>query len=132
MRLDALGKAITFYDMDDVFNIIPCETVSMLKMKLKDLFDAQALAKTAEDALATNPTDSTLKLAVADSVAERQSAEEALERVEIEPVDLLKNYKRINEDTVRVFNQYYSRFGAEYSVENLAWSADRILRREVR
>ena len=71
MRLGAPGKSITFFDMDDVFNIIPCETVTMLEMRLEDLFNAQALAKTAEDALATNPTDSTLKLAVADSVAER-------------------------------------------------------------
>ena len=70
MRLDALGKAITFYDMDDIFNIIPCETVTILEMKLEDLLDAQSLAETAEDALATNSTDSTLKLAVADLVAE--------------------------------------------------------------
>ena len=70
MCVDALGKAITFYDKDDDFNIIPCETVTILEMKLEDLFDAQALAGTAEDALATNPTYSTLKLAVADSVTE--------------------------------------------------------------
>jgi len=127
MRLDALGKAITFFDMDDVFNIIPCETVIMLEMKLEDLFNNQVLVETAADLLDTNPIDSTLKLAVADLVAEQQSAEEALEeealeRVAIKPVDLLKN-----EDTVRVSNRYCSRFGAEYSVENLAWSASRIL-----
>ena len=71
MRLDALGKAIMFFNMDDIFNIIPCEIVTMLEMKLKDLFDTQTLAKTAANELATNPTDSTLKLAVADSVAEQ-------------------------------------------------------------
>ena len=127
MRLDALDKAITFFDMDDIFNIITCETVKMLEMKLEDLFDAQALVKTAVDSLVTNPTDSTLKLAVADSMAKQQSAEEVLERVAIEPVYLLKNYKDIDKETVRVSNRYYSRFGEEYLVENLLWSSDRIL-----
>jgi len=93
MRLDALGKAITFFDMDDVFNTIPYETVKMLEMKLKDLLNAQVLVETAADSVATNPIDSTLKLAVVDLVAERQSVEEVLERVAIEPLDLLKNYK---------------------------------------
>ena len=45
----------------------------------------------------------------------------------IEPVDLLKNYKGIDEETVRVSNRYYSRFGTEYLVENLSWSSVRIL-----
>ena len=56
------------------FNVIPYKIVKMLEMKLEDLFDAQVLAKTAADLLATNPTDSTLKLAVPDLMAERQSA----------------------------------------------------------
>merc|ERR1740124_409077 len=94
-------------------------------MKLKDLFNAQALVESAANSLATNTTDSTLKLAVANFVAERQSAEE----VAIDLVDLLKNYKGIAEETVRVFNRYYSRFRAEYSMENLAWSPNRILQR---
>ena len=37
MRLDALGKSITFFNMDDVFNIIPCETVKLLESRLQDL-----------------------------------------------------------------------------------------------
>ena len=33
MRLEALSKAIMFYDMDDVFNILPSETVKLLEEK---------------------------------------------------------------------------------------------------
>ena len=70
MRLDALGKLVTFFDMDDVFNTIPCETVKIPEIKLQDLFNDQTLVKTAVDSLAENPIDSTFKLAVADLVAE--------------------------------------------------------------
>ena len=43
------------------------------------------------------------------------------------PISLLKNFKGIGEEEVRVSNQYYSQYGLEYSVENLAWSNDRLL-----
>jgi len=99
----------------------------MLELKLEDLFNAQMLVDTAADSLATNPTDSTFKLAVSDTVVVRQSEEEALEVLAFEPVNLLKNYKGIDKDTVRVSYQHYSRFGAEYLVENLSRSSNWIL-----
>ena len=34
MRLEALSKAIMFYDMDDVFHILPSKTVTLLESKL--------------------------------------------------------------------------------------------------
>jgi len=65
---------------------------------LRDIEDARNLAPipvqrsdVSGDSLVINPTDSTLKLAVEDLVAEQQSVEEALEEMAIEPIDLLKN-----------------------------------------
>ena len=59
---------------------------------------------------------------------QQQIAQEAVEQVTIELTDLLKRHKGISEDAFRASNWYYSEYGVEYSVENLAWSADRILK----
>ena len=50
-----------------------------------------------------------------------------LESVSLEPTNLLKNYKGINEEDVRTSNPYYSQYRSDYSVENLAWTNDRLL-----
>ena len=43
------------------------------------------------------------------------------------PTNSLKSFKGISEEEVRISNRYYSQYGSEYSVENLAWLNDRIL-----
>ena len=45
----------------------------------------------------------------------------------LKSTDLLTNYKRIEEEEVKMSNQYYSTYGSDYSVENLAWSNNHIL-----
>ena len=50
-----------------------------------------------------------------------------LETVNLDPTNLLKTFKGIMEEEVRVSNRYYYQYGSEYSVENFAWSNDRIL-----
>ena len=42
MRLEALSKAIMFYDMEDVFQILSKNTVKELETKLSVLFSSQA------------------------------------------------------------------------------------------
>ena len=72
MRLEALGKALTFFDIDDVFDNISCNTVTLLKSKVQDFFVAQAAGDGTSDDLDINPTDSTFRLAVSGAVAKRQ------------------------------------------------------------
>ena len=55
------------------------------------------------------------------------SATKLLKQTSITTTDLIKNVKDPDESTIRLSNAYYAQFGADYSVENLAWSADRIL-----
>ena len=56
MRLEALSKAVLFYDMDDVSNIIPCETVKLLESKLSVVFSAQKIVGSSYEANLQEPT----------------------------------------------------------------------------
>jgi len=86
----------------------------------------QTLLDDAADLLTTNPTDTSLKSAV-NGAETSFSAEGGVEKTNIEPTDQLNSYKGIDKDTVRGSNRYYSEYGTEYSVENLAWSADHVV-----
>ena len=127
MRLEALSKAILFYDMDDVFHILSSETVEQLESKLTVLFETQASVGEATDLLATDPTNPLFQSDLDSAIADGASALAALEAVPLSPTNLLKHYKGIGEEEVRVSNRYYAQYGADYAVENLAWSGDRIL-----
>ena len=127
MRLEALGKYIIFYDMDDIFNIIPSKTVKLLEGKLEELFAAQRVINQTRDLLASDPLNAALQTDLATAVADGNRAIVELEVVTLEPLDLLRIYKGISEEDIRVSNRYYSQYGSCYSVENLAWSNDRLL-----
>ena len=60
-------------------------------------------------------------------MAARASALSDLEAVSFEATSLFKNFKGIREEEVRVSNRYYSQYGLDYSVENLAWSNNHLL-----
>ena len=108
MRLEALSKAIMFYDMDDVFNILPSETVKLLESKLDVLFTSQALINEASDFLATDPGNQVFRNDLLTAVAAGDTAITELESVSLEPTNLLKNYKGITEEEVQTSNRYYS------------------------
>ena len=60
MRIEALSTALTYFDMDNVFQIVPAATVELLIGKLEELFLCQAeLGKTTE-LLAEDPANTTL------------------------------------------------------------------------
>ena len=101
MRLEALSKAIMFYGMDDVFNILPSETVKLLESKLDVLFTSQELINVASDFLATNPGNQVFRNDLSTAVAAGDTAIAELESVSLEPTNLLKNYKGISEEEVR-------------------------------
>ena len=54
-------------------------------------------------------------------------AEDNLARIQLHPKNLLTDYKDVSVEDVRASNSYYLRWGADYVVENLQWSEDRIL-----
>ena len=105
MRLEALSKAILFYDMDDVFHILPSKTVEQLESKLTVLFETQASVGEATNLLATDPGNSVFKTDLKTAIADEASALADLKAVSLSPMNLLKNYKGIGEDKVRVSNR---------------------------
>ena len=127
MHLEALSKAIMFYDMDDVFNILPSKTVKLLESKLDVLFTRQASINEASNFLATDQGNYVFRNDLSTAVAAGDTAIAKLESVSLEPTNLLKNYKGITEDEVRTSNRYYSQYRSDYLVENLAWTNDRLL-----
>ena len=68
--LEALSKAITFYNMGDVFKILPSNTVALLESKLDVCFNTQTSVNNANDILATDPTNTTFKTNLAEAVVE--------------------------------------------------------------
>ena len=57
MRLEALSKAIMFYDMDDIFNILPSNTAKLLEKKLDVLFAYQKTVGEATELLVTDSSN---------------------------------------------------------------------------
>ena len=54
-------------------------------------------------------------------------AEDDLAAVMVKPRNLLTDFKDVDVDDIKTSNRYYSKFGADYIVENLQWAEDRIL-----
>ena len=81
MRLEALSKAITFYDMGDVFKILPSNTVALLESKLDVYFNTQTSVNNANDIPATNPTNTSFKTSLAEVVVKQEVALLALKEV---------------------------------------------------
>ena len=57
MRIDAMSKTLAFFDMLDVFQIIPTATISPLEDKLVDLFVSKTDLQSVATDLAMNPLD---------------------------------------------------------------------------
>lgn len=57
MRIDALSTALKYFDMADVFQIVPSETIVLLEKHLMTLFDLQNDLVAKEEKLATNSAD---------------------------------------------------------------------------
>jgi len=127
MRLEALSKAIMFYDMDEVFNVLLSNAVKFLESKLDALFVTQASMTTATTVLAPDLTNTAFITDLVNAEAIIATVLVDLELVSLDPTYLLKNFKGITNEEVRISNRYYSQYGPEYPVENLEWSNDRLL-----
>ena len=128
MRLEALSKAIIFYDMEDVFQILSRDMVQELETKLSILFASQETFWMAMDELTADLSNQTLNTDLANAVADGKMALDNLEAVSLTPTNIIKNYKDIEEDKLQESNKYFAQYGSKYSVENLSWSAYRLLK----
>ena len=127
MRIEALSKALTFFDMHDVFQIVPEHTVDQIRAQLQHLFQCQQDLSTTSTALLADSTNTALLDAKTAAVTAEQVASIQLDAIDIEASDLLTTFKTIDTATIRQSNRYYAEFGATYTVENLVWSSERIL-----
>ena len=50
-----------------------------------------------------------------------------MESLSIDTIDLMHHLKKVNKSEVRLSNRCYNQYGTEATVENLVWSADRII-----
>ena len=118
MQVDALITSLTLYDMVDVFQVLTVDKVQELEVCTVALNTANtSLAEADEDDATVVSTATRLVL----------EAEDNLARIQLHPKNLLTDYKDVSVEDVRASNSYYSRWGADYVVENLQWSEDRIL-----
>ena len=127
MRIEALNKALTSYDMLDVFQVIPEDTILKLSSALDHLFECQAEEEQAATALAVDPTDATLALTSSTRQKATARAETQLAAIKINSINLITSFQDVNESTIRQSNRYYAMYGSPSTVENLSWSGDRCL-----
>ena len=127
MRIEALSKTLVFYDMIDVFQILPESTVASLKEKLIDLHVFQGELEWCTLALSASPSDSALLLDKQNAENITTSTTDELQALPICTTDLIKSFKDLDYSTVRLSNSYYARYGSNCLVENPAWSSDHIL-----
>ena len=78
----------------------------------------------ASDNLARYPANSTFKLTMKDLVDNHKVAEAKLKMIQIDPRDILKNYKEISKEPIQVSNWYYLVYDANYLAEKPAYSDD--------
>ena len=120
MRIDSFTKSLTYYDMTDVFQVIPSETLKILEDRLEVVFSRQAQVDLAEVDLSFAPSpDAALVDAKEDAETYLDEATQLLNAVEITPVDLVQHFQSLEESTIRQSNSYYAQYGAVHTVENL-------------
>ena len=113
MRIEVLSKTLAFFDMLDVFQIIPTATITLIEDKLTTLFATQAGLQTASSELVINPTDADCKSEVRICDWSVENTEKALEGINIKTSDLFKIFKTNDEKTVRKSNAYYAMYGED-------------------
>ena len=101
MRIEALSKALTSYDMLDVFQVIPQATILKLSSALELLFSCQAGEEQAASALALDPTDS---VRVVTSTTRQQAtarAKASLAAIEINSINLITSFQDLDVSAIR-------------------------------
>ena len=104
MRIEALSKALTFFDMRDVFQIVPENTVAQIRAQLQHLFQCQQDLATTSTALLADSTNAALLDAKTAAEAAEQVASIDLDAIDIEASDLFKSLEKNDEMTVKKIN----------------------------
>ena len=100
MRLEVLQNVIVYYDMSDVFHILPSKTVTILENKLESLFAAQILINSSSDYLARNPSNPICRSRLTDAVLVKKNVVVELEAIPLDPTNLLNNFKGIEVEEI--------------------------------
>ena len=127
MRIESASKAMTQYDMQDVFQVILPATLSLLNSAIEDLFKCQTAENRAH--LALQADSASLELASILNLKKDATAAATtkLENINIRTSNLFTTFQDLTEDNIKQSNRYYAMYGSKETVENLAWSADRML-----
>ena len=120
MRVEALSKALIFYDLTDVFQILDNSTVKELNLRLTDLETCQATEQRCELDLLADPSNLDLVAAKTASETSISLATTRLQATTINTTDLIRSFKDLDESTIRQSNAHYTWYGANHLVENLA------------
>ena len=127
MLIEALSKALSFYDMHDVFQAIPVQALDQLQTQLKTAFECQESLALCATYLQNDPANATLIQDEETAAILSSKAVEDLNLIDIFTSELLKYFKTINVTIIRQSNAHYAQYGAGHTVENLSWSGDHIL-----
>ena len=102
MRIDSFSKSLTYYDMADVFQVIPSDILKTLEERLEVVFSRQAKVDLAAADLSSAPSpDAALGDAKEDAEKDLDGAKQLLNTVEITPVDLVQHFQSLDELTIR-------------------------------
>ena len=89
MRIEVLNKTLLFYEIKDVFDIIPEFTIQHLKNRLDILFAHQMDLQKASEDLAHNSLNNGFITSVAAVAKTVDEAEWLLNNINIRPTDLV-------------------------------------------
>ena len=120
MRIEALSKALTSFDMLDIFQIIPEDMTLKLSSALTNLFDCQTGEQQLANALSFDPIDIVQTVLLATRQTATSRAEAQLVLIEIKLINLVTSFQDLQESAICQSNKYYAIYGTATTVENLA------------
>ena len=127
VRVDALIKSLEYYDIHDVFRILPEGAAKDLDQCLETLFVYQSTDRDALRDVSLNPTDKDLVAEAIISSREVQVVERGVGAMYRTPINIMSRLQDLDESTIRQLNHHYTQYMSTMTVENLAWRSNRIL-----
>lgn len=94
---------------------------------MEKVFACQTRSAGANVGLASATTDTILLAAKATVDDKLVDATQDLNDVNIYPIDLVKHFQLLDEATICISNSHYAKYGTVYTVENLAWTKEKLL-----
>ena len=101
MRVEALSKALVFYDLVDVFQILDGPTVTQLSVHLEDLLACQSVLESCDLDLLVDPANQLLIDAKTSATNLHAQATSRLQATDVRTTDLITSFKGLDESTIR-------------------------------